>query len=131
MSVSVESVSAQQGTLLDAADLDALFLDLADMADICDVQFEDGAQALMSKRPQSLGDAHEALRQGQVPGVQIHYFFQGDAWWDTVLRTDEGFRLTRQHLSLSELVSPAFTVVQSQGLLTSSSVGTLENLVTA
>jgi hypothetical protein len=131
MTVTVESLPAQQGSLFDVASLETLFQILAEVADVCDIHFEDGLQVRMGRRPRSLEDAYEALLQGEMPGVQIHYFFQSDAWWDTILRTDEGFRLTRQHLAMAELVSPTFTIEQNPGLLVSPTVGALENLVTA
>jgi hypothetical protein len=130
MTMSVEPLSAHQGTLLDAASLDVLFLELSDEVDVCEVHLEDGTRAHPRKRSASLEEAHEALRVGATPGVQIHYYFQGDAWWDTLLRTDQGFRLIRQHLPLSEHLQSARPITMGTSAPASPSVGALENLFT-
>ena len=37
----------------------------------------------------------QLLTQGRVQGVQLRYRYRGVEWWDTVMRTSDGYRLVR------------------------------------
>ena len=46
----------------------------------------------------SLAEALEQLSSGTALGAQLRYSYEGADWWDTLLRTPDGFRLVRiQH----------------------------------
>jgi hypothetical protein len=46
----------------------------------------------------SLAEAQEQLLSGTALGAQLRYSYKGADWWDTLLRTPNGFRLVRiQH----------------------------------
>ncbi len=46
-----------------------------------------------------LGEALEALIGAQVRGIQLRYRYQGKAWFDTILRSPDGYRVVRMHQS--------------------------------
>jgi hypothetical protein len=43
----------------------------------------------------SLAEALEQLSSGTALGAQLRYSYKGADWWDTLLRTPNGFRLVR------------------------------------
>jgi hypothetical protein len=78
---------------LDAATLDELFADIANQTTVDEVLVKGAATAyagtsgLDEARSQFLGGAR---------GLQIRYRWQGEAWWDTLVRLGDGrIRLVR------------------------------------
>jgi len=45
--------------------------------------------------PVSLGDGSEQLLAGRLRGLQIRYRQDGEEWCDTLIRTANGYRITR------------------------------------
>ncbi len=89
-------VPAVQDAMLDSATLARLFADLAQSADVRAILYKSSPEAADAQLvPRDLADAHEALVQRSVLGVQIRYLFQGRQWWDTLLLTKDGVRLVR------------------------------------
>jgi hypothetical protein len=95
MSTPTDSLPALQDALLDAELLAALFRDLSVLAKIDEVLLKGGARSHASERSVSLEEALEALEHGRAMGVQIRYRYEGNPWWDTLLRTPQGIRLVR------------------------------------
>lgn len=83
-----------QVTVLDAAGLSALFLDLRELADRVEIAVR-GADGRAAASGWSLDDAHAALRDRRVAGVQVRYVHAGTEWWDTLQPLAEGVRLVR------------------------------------
>jgi len=42
-----------------------------------------------------LDDAVEQLKQGKLRGLQLRYRYEGDQWWDTLIRQAQGVKLVR------------------------------------
>ena len=76
---------------LDAATLAALFADLA-LTEIDEVLVKGAAEAHAGGA--GLAEAQRRLAEG-ARGIQIRYRWQGEAWWDTLVRTPTGIRLVR------------------------------------
>lgn len=85
-----------QDAILDEATLDRLFDDVATSAELLEIAFKGGSEA-MTPEPTaaSLASARRALRDGAVFGVQLRYRFAGTEWWDTLMPTRNGVRLVR------------------------------------
>jgi hypothetical protein len=84
-----------QEAVLDAATLARLVSDIQGLAVVDEVLLKGGGAAMASTQRRTLAEAVDALQQGQVMGVQVRYRYQGQAWWDTLLRVPQGIRLVR------------------------------------
>jgi hypothetical protein len=76
--------------VLDQTTLQALVADLTTLTTILGVTTKGGQQHHAKASQLSLMEAMEALQQGMLRGVQIHYLWQGQEWLDTLLRGPEG-----------------------------------------
>jgi hypothetical protein len=90
-----EALPSLQQAVLDAATLARLVSDIQGLTEVDEVLLKGGSSAMASPQRRSLADAVEALQRGQVLGVQVRYRYQGQAWWDTLLRAPQGIRLVR------------------------------------
>lgn len=81
--------------VLDPATLEALVLDLCSQTQILSVSTKQGEQRHARGTELSLPEAVEALRQGELRGVQVHYRWQDQEWLDTLLRGPEGIKIVR------------------------------------
>lgn len=80
---------------LDAAQLDALFADLRQGAEVSHVQVRGGPGSPRGDRVVSLEEARQLLREERTPAVQIRYRYDGQLWCDTLLARPGGARLIR------------------------------------
>lgn len=81
--------------LLDADGLEALISDLAAYTNVYEIIVKSGATNHATPEGIDLPAAHDLLLGGAARGVQIRYRYDDADWWDTILRTPEGLRLTR------------------------------------
>ncbi|MCY1075670.1 hypothetical protein [Archangium lansingense] len=84
-----------QDAILDAETLEQLFRDIQRCAVVDEVLLKGGAAVMASEKSVPLADAEQALREKQVAGVQIRYWYEGASWWDTLMHTPRGVRLIR------------------------------------
>ncbi|MEK7415377.1 MAG: hypothetical protein AAB263_18880 [Planctomycetota bacterium] len=77
---------------LDAATLAALFADIGSLTIVDEVLVKGSATAYAGAA--GLSEAQQLLAAGAI-GLQIRYRWQGEAWWDTLIRTQHGYRLVR------------------------------------
>lgn len=105
MSTSLEDepLPQVQDAILDAETLEQLASDLQSFATVDEVLLKGGAMAMTSGQSVSLAEAMDALKQGQVVGIQIRYRYGGSSWWDTLLRTPHGIRIVRIEQRLDAL----------------------------
>jgi hypothetical protein len=80
---------------LDATQLDTLFADLRQGAEVDHVQVRGGPGSPRGDRVVSLDEARQLLRQERTPAVQIRYRYDGQSWCDTLLAHPGGVRLIR------------------------------------
>ncbi len=78
--------------VLDEATLAALFADIAALTTVDEVQVKGAATAYAGAA--GLADGQRLLAAG-ARGLQIRYRWNGEAWWDTLIRTPAGIRLVR------------------------------------
>lgn len=88
-----------QDAILDQATLERLITDLTTMTSDLSVRLKAGAEILTGTEPATLEGGLEALRNGQVLGLQIRYRYGADRWCDTLLRMGGGVRLVRIRLT--------------------------------
>jgi hypothetical protein len=84
-----------QDAILDPETLEQLFRDIQRCAVVDEVLLKGGALAMASEKSVQLVEAQDALRDKQVAGVQIRYWYDGANWWDTLMHTPRGVRLIR------------------------------------
>lgn len=84
-----------QDAVLDAETLARLVSDIQGLAVVDEVLLKGGGASMASTQRRTLAEAVDALQRGQVLGVQVRYRYQGQAWWDTLLRAPQGIRLVR------------------------------------
>lgn len=80
---------------LDNATMEALFQDLTQLCTITDVQMKGSTGAYAGEARPTLEQAYIALTTGTALGVQIRYVWQGEEWWDTLLRKSTSIVLVR------------------------------------
>ncbi|NMO14902.1 hypothetical protein HPC49_05960 [Pyxidicoccus fallax] len=90
-----ESLPSLQQAVLDAATLARLVSDIEGLTLVDEVLLKGGGASMASTQRSTLAEAVDALQRGQVVGVQVRYRYQGQAWWDTLLRAPQGIRLVR------------------------------------
>lgn len=81
--------------VLDHATLEALVRDLGSQTQILSLTTKQGEQRRAQSAGDSLVEAVEALKQGKLRGVQVHYLWRGQEWLDTLLRGPEGIKIVR------------------------------------
>ncbi|MGP1346134.1 MAG: hypothetical protein ACTS3F_05625 [Phycisphaerales bacterium] len=81
--------------ILDEAQLDALFADIAQLAHIDEIIIKSGPGRVNDDQRHSLDEARQLLRSGQARGVQIRYRHNHAHWWDALMQTPQGTQLTR------------------------------------
>jgi hypothetical protein len=88
-----------QDAMLDPGTLDQLITDLTTMTSDLSVRLKTHPEILTGAEPASLEEGLQALRNGDVLGIQVRYRYGADRWCDTLLRTGDGIRLVRIRLS--------------------------------
>lgn len=84
--------SAQLG----AEEIDALFRDLAQCVQVTEIIPKFGARERVPEGANlTLDIAKDLLLRGGVRGLQVRYRYQGADWWDTMIRTPDGYQLVR------------------------------------
>jgi hypothetical protein len=94
MSETLKEFPQLQQVAVDDALLDALVADLTALTEILCVMPKAGAGRVVPKTV-PLDDGAQMLREGNLRGLQIRYRYEGDEWWDTLMQTPNGIRLTR------------------------------------
>ena len=77
---------------IDAATLAAVFADIGSLTVVDEVLVKGSSTAYAGAA--GLAEAQQLLAAGAL-GLQIRYRWQGEAWWDTLIRTPRGHRLVR------------------------------------
>jgi hypothetical protein len=84
--------------LLDEAGVEALFRDIAALANVDEILIKDRPGRIDDTTSPSLDRARHLLQAKEIRGVQIRYRHQGATWWDTLMCDPAGVRLVRiQH----------------------------------
>lgn len=86
---------------LDLETLRQLFDDVAALGKNVGVMEKAAARGLVEGSTISLDSALESLTSGAARGVQLQYDHDGQRWCDTLIRSPEGYRLTRMVLPAS------------------------------
>lgn len=84
-----------QDAILDPGTVTALFADLAGCTEVLGVLIKNGPTAPAPDGIIDLARGRDLLDAGSVRGIQIRYRYQGQEWWDTLMRTPLGIRLVR------------------------------------
>jgi hypothetical protein len=84
-----------QEAILDPDTLAQLFRDIQQRAVVDEVLLKGDAALMACEKSVPLAEAERALREKQVVGVQIRYWYAGTNWWDTLVHTPRGVRLIR------------------------------------
>ena len=84
---------------IDHDKLRELFADVEALGDRLEIVLKRATDAHVERATSvSLAEALEQLSSGTALGAQLRYSYEGADWWDTLLRTPDGFRLVRiQH----------------------------------
>ncbi len=84
---------------IDPDKLRELFADLEALGERLEIVLKRAPEAHVERAPcVSLAETLEQLLSGTALGAQLRYSYKGADWWDTLLRTPDGFRLVRiQH----------------------------------
>ena len=81
---------------IDGDKLRELFFDVESLGEDLEIVIKHSAEGHVDRGPRpSLSEAIAQLLLGTALGVQLRYRFQGADWWDTLMRTAQGFRLVR------------------------------------
>ena len=94
MSETLKEFPQLQQVEVDDALLDALVADLSALTEILCVMPKSGAGRVVPKT-MPLAEGAQMLRENTLRGLQIRYRYEGDEWWDTLMQTPNGLRLTR------------------------------------
>ena len=94
MSEILKKLPQLQQVEVDDALLDALVTDLTALTEILAVMPKASAGRIV---PQNvpLAEGVQQLRDNTLRGLQVRYRYEGDEWWDTLMQTPNGIRLTR------------------------------------
>lgn len=82
-------------TQMNVEGLQALFTDIKHCTRVVEVMVKHHPQAYVPEGTVSFEAAREMLLAGDVRGLQVRYVYEGQYWWDTILRRGEGFFVTR------------------------------------
>jgi hypothetical protein len=93
----VLELSEMVPAVLGRSEVESLFTDLAFETTVVGILLRapDSEPAGTGGAAPNLRVARDALLSGQATGVQIRYLHEGVEWWDTLMRTDAGFRVVR------------------------------------
>jgi hypothetical protein len=80
---------------LNRAQLLTVVADIEAATQVLAVNLKRLRNAHSDEQPVSLRSAVELLLEGTVTGVQVRYVYTGREYWDTLLRTPDGFRIVR------------------------------------
>lgn len=81
---------------LDDELLAELFGDVEALGEELEIVVKRGPEVQVDGAPRTtLLEAERLLRTEMTVGVQLRYRYRGSDWWDTILRSAEGFRLVR------------------------------------
>jgi len=74
-----------------------IFVDIQDHAELLSVGLKSDSRALSGEPQADLSLAQSWLEDGSLRGLQLRYLFQGEIWFDTLLRLPSGtaFKLIR------------------------------------
>lgn len=89
-----EPAELQQADL-DPATLAALFDDIATYTQVIGALLKGAPTSYAPDQLVDLPTARTLLQAGTVRGIQLRYRYQGQEWWDTLLRLPTGVRLVR------------------------------------
>lgn len=84
--------------VLDGALFEALFDDLARVADVLSVHLKSTPEARSEEAPITLDAARLQLVLGRAHGVRIRYRHAGDEWIDTIMCLNGAMRLIRMRV---------------------------------
>jgi hypothetical protein len=84
-----------QHQILDDTTLERLRDDLLQLAQLIEVTTRDSDSPTFADLSAAMKDAFAKLNTGQSRGVRICYRHEGQTWWDTLMPTPAGVRLTR------------------------------------
>jgi hypothetical protein len=94
MSEALTPLPQLQRAAVDDSLLDALVTDLSALTEIlCVIPKAEPGRVAVTSIP--LEEGVNLLRAGSLRGLQVRYRYEGDEWWDTLLQTPNGIRLTR------------------------------------
>lgn len=79
--------------LLDNAQVDALFGDIAALTEVDEIMIKTGPGRVDDALQPTLADARELMRSDGVLAVQIRYRHEHAHWWDTLMRAGDKVRL--------------------------------------
>lgn len=81
---------------MDQAMLSQLVADITGCTELLEVIPKYSAQGYAPEQSDlDLTDAVDQLVKGELRGLQIRYNYQGNQWWDTLMRTPKGVKLVR------------------------------------
>jgi hypothetical protein len=95
MTDAAPELPALHQSLLDDATLAALFRDLDACTRIVGVLAKRAARGQSDERPLCFDEARDAFLAGGLRSIQVRYLYNGEEWWDTLLRTPQGVRIVR------------------------------------
>lgn len=78
--------------------LAALQIDLTELTEILATLPKGGSLEMAPNTTLPLDEGIAQLTCGAIHGLQIRYRYDGDEWWDTLLRTPRGVRLVRRKM---------------------------------
>lgn len=80
---------------LDPETYERYFRDLQTVADVRHIRVKGSARAHSDDATVTLETARDMLASGAARGIQIRYLWQGEVWWDTLIRKSKGIEITR------------------------------------
>jgi hypothetical protein len=84
-----------QYQVLDDATVARLRDDIAQLTQVLEVKTRDSGAISCTDPAAAIAEAFAKLLAGQTRGVQVRYCHEGQTWWDTLMPTATGIRLTR------------------------------------
>jgi hypothetical protein len=83
-------------TLLDSAQVEQLFRDIEQCAQITEIIPKFAARGHVPETAtDTLAEARELIATRAVRGLQLRYRYEGADWWDTLMLVGDQFRLVR------------------------------------
>lgn len=82
-------------TLLDPEALEAYFADIRACTDLQEISVKGGRREHADATGCSLHEARALLESGRIIELQLRYIWREEPWWDTLVCTGDGIRLTR------------------------------------
>jgi hypothetical protein len=83
-------------TLLDSAQVEQLFRDIEQCAQITEIIPKFAARGHVPETATvTLAEARELIATRAVRGLQLRYRYEGADWWDTLMLVGDQFRLVR------------------------------------